>query len=541
MHKKWWKVISLIICFMLITSLLAACSQKTGDVSQDDKIPAEQPQDDKTDDTPAGDSEDEDTPAHGIKPMTLRYMLGEHASQPVDPESPIFKEIENKTGVKLIVEAVPGSDYEQKANTLIATGDMPDIMRLSYSVAKNYAASGHFVAISDYFDIMPNYKRLVESDPQQKKLFIEGKMYTFTVMARHLNRMGRVPMIRMDMIKDLNLKVPDNFDELYEVLKAFKEAHPDSIPWTNRNGTANLLSAIAFPMGATYNIEYDPDVNGGQWTYGTVRPEFKEVLAYVNKLYKEGILDPDYAVNTPQQWQEKLSSGKSFFYYDNGSFAINFNKALEAEGYKDAFGPLPIMENSKGQRRTWYYEPHWYGTCYVVSSKVEDPENVMRFFDWLYSDEGADVTNFGVEGVHYTKEGDEYVIESSLVEEAMKEADPWRSYMSKLGSGLLCFAPYVDERTQWPFMSDYVKSWYDQWANDEGMIEPVLAPSFTAEELERIKELQTKIDTILTQELDKFIMGELPLDEFDSLVEKAKEAGVDELVEIYNNAEARSQ
>ena len=83
--------------------------------------------------------------------------------------------------------------------------------------------------------------------------------------------------------------MPDSFDELYTVLKKFKQEWPESQPWSNRSGTKNLLNRTGFPMGKGWNIHWVPRED--RWVYGTVDPEFKKILEYHRRNYDEGILD----------------------------------------------------------------------------------------------------------------------------------------------------------------------------------------------------------------------------------------------------------
>jgi len=534
MKRKSIRTVALLTSLLIASTAFTGCGSSSAvDNKQDSKAPTEI--------TEAADNKSETSENKNRlldTEMTIKIMAAENPSQTFRADAPVFDEIYEKTGVRVELQVIPGSDWEQKARTVIATNNMPDVIMKAPSV-KDYASSGVFLGISDYIDeYAPNFKKLMEDIPDIKKLYIDGKLYAFPSLARYQNKMGRVPMIRMDILEELGLQVPTSFDELYDVLKKMKEAYPDLYPWVNRNGTGNLFTCIAYSMGSGYGIYYDKDVDGGRYVYGALQPEFKEVLSYLNKMYEDKILDPDYAVATADQWKEKLSSGKAFFYFDNPSFAINFNAALKEENPEYGFGPMETLKNSKGQRRNMYYAEHWMESA-VISSKVDRPEDVVKFMDWLYSEEGSDITNFGVAGKHYTKENGEYVVSQELIEKHSKDSDPWRGYMGELGTGLLGFSLYIDERNQWPFMSEETKSWYDLWVKDEAMDGYVMDPPFTSDETERLKEIKTKVDTILTNELDKYIMGEKPVDQFDSVVAELRKAGAEEIEKIYNDANNR--
>ena len=97
---------------------------------------------------------------------------------------------------------------------------------------------------------------------------------------------GATPNIRVDLVEELGLEIPTTWDELYEVLKAFKEAYPDSVPWGSR-GEYNLVrsyTSCVSSLGADYNLYQDEN---GEWKLGRLEEDFKEALEFLNKCYEE--------------------------------------------------------------------------------------------------------------------------------------------------------------------------------------------------------------------------------------------------------------
>lgn len=271
---------------------------------------------------------------------------------------------------------------------------MPDVMMNTPGFI-DYARSGVFLPVNDYINkYVPNFKKLQDKVSDVKfLLYVDGKLYAFPTLSRHINNSGKVPMIRTDILKSLNLKTPESFDDLYNVITKFKQANPSTYPLVNRSGTKNIFASLAYPLGSEYDMYYDKDVKGGTWLYGPAHPEFKKVLTYVNKLYKNKILDPGYAVLSSQQWQEKLGTNKASFYFDNPSFAMNFNQSLKSINADYKFEPMLTLKNDSGQKKKFFFNEHPFDKT-TISAKAKNPEKIVKFIDWLYSDEGADITNF---------------------------------------------------------------------------------------------------------------------------------------------------
>ncbi len=473
------------------------------------------------------------------EPINVTVMRGDSPLQPIVKDAPALLEILKNTNVKINIEGVPNSDYTAKKNTMIATNNLPDIMHVSRGDITTYASTGAFLNISEYMDeYAPNMKKRIEADPEAYKLTIDGDFYGFPIMARKsvAANVGGMPMIRTDILAELNLEVPTTFDELYEVLKAFKQAYPDSYPWSIRNGSQYNLRLLAYAFGGGFSIYYEP--NEDKFVYGPTRESFKDVITYMNKLYVDKILEPNFANLTVQQWQENLSSGKSMFFYDNYTFATNFNMVLQEVNPDAQFDMLPIMADNEGNRRNYMDNPSSFNS-YVVSSKVKNPEEIVKMFDWMYTDEGADVTNFGIPGEHFTRSGDQVTISQSLIDQFKDKQDPYRAMQSYTGTGLLGFSVFTDDTPMLTISPPQLQEWSDmvKVQKEQGIIiEKPLDPPFTEEEREKLTQLNTKVNTILDQNIDKFIFGARALSELDQFAKELIDNGADEIEAIYNTA-----
>ncbi|WP_135556354.1 extracellular solute-binding protein [Paenibacillus cymbidii] len=473
---------------------------------------------------------------------TITVMMSDSSTQPLVKDAPALQEILKQTNVKINLEGVPQSDYETKKSTLITTNNLPDVLRATKADLTNFASTGVFLDLTPYLDkYAPNFLKRVEAEPEAKKLMVDGKFYGFPIMARKsaAANVGNFPMIRTDILSELNLKAPTDFNELYNVLSAFKKAYPDSYPWTIRNGSQYTLRFLVYAFGGGFNIYYEPKQD--KYIYGTSTDAFKEVITYFNKLYKEKLLDPNFANLTQQQWTENLSSGKSLFFYDNYTFAVNFNAALQQKNPKAKFDMLPLLKDSKGEKRNYMDNPSSFNS-YVISSKAKNPEEIVKLFDWMYSDAGADVTNFGRPGTDFTRSGDKVTIPDTLLNQYKDKQDPYRSMQSALGTGLLAFSVFTDDTPMLTISNPSLKEWSDivkKQKDAKEVIEKPQDPPFNSAETEQLKQLNTKVNTLLTQNIDKFILGTRPLSELDAFVKEVATSGGTEIENIYNTAWGR--
>lgn len=465
-----------------------------------------------------------------------------------------LQEIKKRTNVTLDFQLVPASDYDTKKSTYLATNKMPDVIYGNQADIRNYARMGMFLNLSEYEDHMPAFLSVIHAPDRAddaKSMYVDGNLYGFFRLEKYRVGTAPQPMIRKDLIDKNGIETPRTWDELYQAFLELKKLYPDTYMMSTRNGTNYLIGQIAFPLGSggfegfgtNQGIYYEPDQ--GKYLFGPIQDNFKAVLQFLNNMYRDRLLDPDYAVMTRDIAWEKLSSGRLLFYYDNDTFAARtFNPALQqidADAYFDLLDP---MENSFGQTRALRYQRDWFADGILINADVERPADVVKFFDWCYTQEGAMVTNFGVEGVSYYMENGEPQIDPDILSRHATAADVLSSVQAEIGTGQFNFTPYIDEtwfkQTADPIMVEHGGR-IDALTKD-GKIHYMkndIGLAFTAEEIDTITTLQTNVMTVFDSEIDKFITGARSLDEYDAFIQELQAQGAQTIEDMYNTAYER--
>lgn len=500
---------------------------------------------------PAGISLAEESQKLSPEPITYNIMVYEHASVPWVEDPVVLQEIFEKTNVKLVPQVVPQSDYTTKMNVLLSTNQMPDIVKTvvgGYGTIKTYASSGIFLNLSDYMEYAPNYSALYEAIPNLAMYDFDGNTYGFCLISDPSNsQQGPTLVLRTDLLKKHNLEMPATMEDLLVVMTKLKELYPDSQPWTGRGNTSGLIYRSAFMLGSGCDMYFEPTLNA--WTFGQVNDSFKTVLDYLKRAYALGVLDVDYATMNNQLWQEKMNTGTSFMYIENPGFSFGMNKNLQVTDPEATLEIAPVPANSiTGTARAYLYEAP-EDAFYLLSADIKNPEIAVKFMDWCYSPEGIATCNYGKEGVtfEYDENGKPQFIDS-YVQQFANESSPSYAIQSDLGACQLGFAPqYVNT----DFDASINKSlgiaedpittrYYEMFATDPAYIPGVIKPPFSEEENETITDIMTPINTYLTAEYDKYIMGEVEIAAWDDVVKKLYDMGIQEVIDIYNNAYARA-
>lgn len=476
-------------------------------------------------------------------PVVLTIERSEHASFTYNLDQPVIDELEARLGIKIELQAYPSADYKTKMNIQLATDDLPDIALWSYTSFAEYVSEGLFLNLSEHMDQLPNYAATLEKYSNLTNAFyIDGNLYWFIMTAENAPAYGNFPMVRQDVLEAIGWdRTPDNFEELYEMLKAIKAYDPSCIPMVTRG--VDVLWRMGYSFGTYNGVYFEPDE--GRYLYGPLTDRYRKFMEYLNRLYTEGLLDPDFASSNKSLWMEALTSGKSYFLFENGSFATDINLVTTASNPAAKFIPMKTMENYFGSRRAMFFEGSgvispFRNDVWVISSHLsgEKLNAALRFMDYLYSEEGARLCSYGVEGVNYTAEADGDIrFDRDKIDWYLANAnDPYREFCNEIGIGCLAVAGRFYDDAWYEFMDQDSKDMYAFWLADEHITPYSYTLCLSTEETAAIVDAKTACDTLVSTESLKFIMGARPLSEFGDFVEELKALGALDVEAVYNEA-----
>ncbi|GAA3771916.1 extracellular solute-binding protein [Plantactinospora mayteni] len=352
------------------------------------------------------------------EPVSFSILYNNHPNYPLKNDWLFWTELNKRTNVTLEPVAVPLSDYEQKRSLLIGAGDAPMIIPKTYPPQEEtFVSSGAILPVSDYLDLMPNLKDKIEKwnlAPEiNQRRQADGKFYLLPGV--HEKPWHDYSLaVRTDILAELNLEIPKTWDDLYTVLKAMKAKYPESTPFSDRfsqpNPAGNLLNILAASYGlegAGWNFQHVSwDPNAKKLFYTGASEQYKQMLTYLNKLVKEGLLDPESFTQTDDQARQKLANGKSFVISSNAQTLVNDYRPDLAKTLPNAtLTKIPLPVGPAGEINP----SSRLENGVMISKKARDSKNfvaMMQFIDWLfYSDDGQQFARWGVEGTTFVKDG----------------------------------------------------------------------------------------------------------------------------------------
>ncbi|MDF2959111.1 MAG: peptide permease [Paenibacillus sp.] len=321
----------------------------------------------------------------------------------------------DKAGLKNIdfnVSLASGTEYYTKLNLFASSGELPDFFNVDVPSLTRFADEGLILPLDDLIKQSPNLSKLIkESDLEA--LRYKGKVYGLPVGYRPETFNGPDVngfTVRQDWLDQLGLKQPKTLDEFYKVLQAFTNNDPDKNGKKDTYGMSTAkpgnpqitpFSGVFGAYGIIPSFWHEKD---GQLKQGMVIPETKEVLALLQKWYKEGLIDPEFVIMEQKQLNEKVIGSKVGIFEGNAfnvdpkqPINVSLKKAVPA-------GNLQILTppTGPGGKMGWPENAPAYNDIRAISAKTKNPEQLMKLIDWSATEEGFPLVTYGVNNEHYT-------------------------------------------------------------------------------------------------------------------------------------------
>ena len=331
------------------------------------------------------------------KPV-LNYIGGNIAW---DPNSELTNTLlQEKTGYKMEYFVLPADEPEKKLNLDLASGTEYDIMRMDSAWFGKLAAQNALLPLNDLIDEYgPNIKKYCLPELFQVTTR-DGKIYGIPSPTPGCGVYWGIAM-RQDILDELNLKAPTDEKELYDCLKVIKEKK-NIIPLTT---SEPVLIHIASAFGLS---TYMKDV-GGTLVAQPEQEGMQEYLAYMNKLYTEGLIDTDLPTNKAENVREKFTSGQAaamLMTYGSETPPAIIMPALRENLPSAKLTFIMPLKDGNGNRQIPLDKGVENITAVPVTS--EHPEDAIKWINATLDEANYDELAIGEEGVHYKKDGDSY-------------------------------------------------------------------------------------------------------------------------------------
>ncbi|MBS4220215.1 extracellular solute-binding protein [Bacillus sp. FJAT-49711] len=528
----------LLFVVLLVIGIIAGCntsSEKTGGTNNQNES-ANNDESDNGSEEKANESTEDYGDTGGIKlpivdkPVEITWMLVSEVNNLKDKA--IIKEIEKRTGIKLNIQEYSSGTYSEKLNTVVASGQLPDIWHgLPVAKVNELGQKGAVVAINEYLDELPNYKKLyAEENDWVMKSFSDdkGNMYTWPIYG--VNRdVNHGFLYRKDIFDKHGIELWNNTEEFYQALKKLKEEYPDSAPYSSKTAEF-IFRDWGFGWGIT-GAQYPAyfDETDKTWKFQFTDQKHKDMLDFMKKLYNEGLLDKEFITDTEASWTTKMTTGKSFVTFDWIGRLDMFYEQVKADNseYDLRYGNPVGPENTI---RSLDKIANWGHTV----TKNDKSEIALKLLDYLSSPSGAELIMVGIKDEIYKEDGDGKITYPDLNLDVVGIKDLENQY----GMWLEGMYLRADERSVYFNYTEKEQEAQDMMQGKMQPIDPIL--KFNDKENDTIAKLQPNLLTAGIEFSTKYVMTKSYGDkEWDAWLEEAKRLKVDDFVQVYNDAQKR--
>ncbi|QCT00962.1 extracellular solute-binding protein, family 1 [Paenibacillus algicola] len=536
MRKKW-----LVPC----VSVMAAMSLFIGGCSGGGSTPtaAEKP---KTQgETPNANANAEDKFKFPLaEPVKLKVLANTAPQVKKDyNEMQMFKELNEMTNVDVEWTQVGWEHLAEKKNIIIASGDLPDVfygrgVLLDQEIVK-LGSQGALIPLEGMIEqYAPNLQKVFEQRPEFKKMLTapDGHIYTLpTFVERDFNEIGSVLFINKKWLDQLGLSMPETIDDFYKVLKAFKEkdpngnGKPDEVPFSflfnnAQNGANALAGSFGIKLDDPRNNLY---VDNGTVKYAPEQPEYENYMQYMNKLFKEKLIDPEVFTHDQNTYLTKVRSEDvpigSFFTYSNqgafGTFNEDYVPVLPLKGANGEQGWLRMpVSLSKG--------------AFAITSNNKHPEVTLKWMDTMYEEKLSFQFEVGPIGLT-VKENPDGTFDKQPVPEGMNSGDFKHSEAPGNGAAVMVLKDMVDRLIddQADEKREHYKM-YMPFASTE-LIHDMLWSAEDGETLAAINLDLNGKNGYYASTFAKFVMNGFSDADWDKHLAQLKKLRVDEYVALY--------
>lgn len=463
-----------------------------------------------------------------------------------------YKELQKRTGVEIQFVHPPAGQEQEQFNLMMSSRDYTDIIESDWTKrsggAEKAIADKIIAPLNDIIDkSAPNYKKLLSENKNLEKAFStdSGKIFAFGDVVLEPKITSGGLMIRRDWLKDLNMEMPETIAEWEKFFEALKNQKGLDSPFTTDKFRMEnqMLFSNSFGIGPGFYVDGNRKVK-----YGPATEEYKEYLKLMNSWFQKGYLDNGIFSNTQNIAEAKVLNGESgAFYGFIGSVMGRLIPAATDKNFDIAAVMAPSLK--EGEDRKLYTtltldtgEDYKYGFSTTanaaVTTKNKNPEKTAKLFDYLYSEEGNLLKNFGIEGETYEMK-DSVPTYTDLI---MHDPDghPIADAMGKYfratypNPGFINDINYYNQYYVYPQQKEALETYKNE---NSYAVSSALPPiSVSEEETNEISNTLNTIDTYKSEMFTKFIMGTESIDNFDTYLKNLKDMGLDRVLEIYNAA-----
>lgn len=387
---------------VLLLTVVIGCSGQKAEVK-----PTETPQ--------AATPKVEPTAAAAVKnefgwevPKTSVEFSYYYAGQ-IDPEKTkknsaiMHKFLQDKFNVN-INKITLDAKVDDKLNLMLASGEYPEvIVNMDEAMLAKWVAQGKVIDLAPLVDqYAPEIKK--QLGDLYKTYLKDGKLYALPSYWGSLPIPDFSAHLRYDYWKELGMPKFETPDEYYDVLKKMQEKHPKNDKGEKTYAltayapvTEKVVPTLAGMWGLKDGNKIEAD---GKITSWVNTPEGLELTLFMNKIYRDGLLDPDAFLNKFDNMKAKMSTDRIMGFI--GAWWIGWNAGHEVwqksdPNWNEEKRFMQVSAKAVSAEKATLSGKNSRSTgMTVITNKAKNPEEIMKWLNFSTSDIGARLIGWGV-------------------------------------------------------------------------------------------------------------------------------------------------
>ncbi|HEY8457747.1 MAG TPA: extracellular solute-binding protein [Actinopolymorphaceae bacterium] len=446
-------------------------------------------------------------------------------------DGPYERALEKRANVDIEVQIIPVIDYDTKVNTILASGDIPDVIWGSGPTSATWKEAqdeGAFLPIDEYLE---QYPAIREAVPESIwKLLKDENGDTYFIPNLIWPQVPFFLCYREDLFEQAGIEPMTSLDDFATVVSKVKQAFPDLVPFTMGYEWSAKEIATSFGV-AMFGWEPSPDDPERLIPWFMKEPEV-DLYFWLQDLHKRGLLDPDYGVNKePNFADDKFKGGKAAMVITHWGTIAGATAQLRTVAPNGSIGVVSPLGELGGNRLVFPIDRGFY-----VSARMENPDGFFKFLNWTLTD-GSDFRRWGIEGKTYrVKNG---------VKQPIPDTERDKAYQGPQIEPLSFLGPF-SEKLDWdqaklgfeaagiPDRFEYVKGKFEEYTAKEY---PDYRDPTARSETEDKKGTQLYEDYLKKVAESTISDHSVTRDDWRRAVEKWRAAGGDQIIDEVNTAQ----
>lgn len=458
-------------------------------------------------------------------------------------ENIVFQQLNKTTGVTINYVSANAEEAATNFQLMIASGDFTDLIGGFSNYYSNMDEAINQDIILNLAELIskdaPNIQKLIDADDSVRKAFTTdaGNVPLIRMVNKGLGDASFGAVIRQDWLDTSDLSEPVTYDDWYNILCEFKNQGHSNALMLPTNGTpsydflvggygvSGTLATVPFTTVPFYQVD-------GKVKFGLLEPEYESYLTMVSKWYSEGLVYTDfYSESGMNPSDDLIFNGEiGLWFSDVSNFSYyGTNGAKTNNDFKLSAATDPVQKEGDEIHLSENYDSTGSGTA--ISTKCSDPDLAMTYYNYLFSDEGSKLCQYGIEGTTYNVDTDGTIKYTELITNNPDGMAPRMALMKYAATAATVYHadPYATELV---YTADETAAAKKYNTNRDADYRISGAVTLTAEESETYTSKMADITTFCQESIVKFITGETSIDKFDDFVTQLKSMGIQECIDI---------